>query len=668
MGKIQIVIMLCLCFACGPKLPDERTASESDTPHVPRQGEIFSGDIVFNETGKLRDLQYDGKKFFTEDVSSGHVFSLDQNPSNITIDASSGIITLDSETSALGLYAGITIKATEISSEKVLEKTISIALNGDPLREHAWHLENTAQKTFMLISGSLGYDLNVSPVFEDDITGQGIRIAISDSGVEVTHDDLFDNALAGQHRDYSLSAPYLSDPTPTSAHGTAVTGIIAAMGWNNLGSIGIAPHAKFAGFQFLESTQSTALLIHQSSGDFDIFNFSYGDSIFQDNLSDADYLDHLRFQTLTDNKIYVKAAGNEYLLGVGTTCASHNANFPFENESPFLIVVGALNADGAKATYSSQGSNLWVTAPGGEGSARSFSPRILTTDLSSCLKGYAKASPALENDFEYGHTLNEACNYTSIMNGTSAATPMVSGVIALMKQANPSLKMRDVKHILASTAIKVDANNDRNDFGNLHPSNLLSGCTKMTLTGHEYEQGWATNAAGFHFHNFYGFGLVDAKAAVDAAKTYTFVLGSQVEQNKNFNNPVFGSGTVNLSIPDNSASGVSSVISVSNENALTVESVQVKVRVSHGASGQVGVELTSPSGLKSILMNINNSFLLLDADEDDNLEGDSDLNIVLTSNAFYGENSEGDWTVKVIDGASGTTGTLIDWNINILGH
>ena len=38
-------------------------------------------------------------------------------------------------------------------------------------------------------------------------------------------------------------------------------------------------------------------------------------------------------------------------------CASHNANFPFENESPYVIVVGAVNADGVKATYSSHGSN-----------------------------------------------------------------------------------------------------------------------------------------------------------------------------------------------------------------------------------------------------------------------------------------------------------------------
>ena len=58
-------------------------------------------------------------------------------------------------------------------------------------------------------------------------------------------------------------------------------------------------------------------------------------------------------------------------------------------------------------------------------------------------------------------------------------------------------------------------------------------------------------------------------------------------------------------------------------------------------------------------MNINNSFLL---------DNDRNLNIVLTSHAFYGEDSKGDWTVKVIDGEEGTTGVLNNWKLNILGH
>jgi len=70
-------------------------------------------------------------------------------------------------------------------------------------------------------------------------------------------------------------------------------------------------------------------------------------------------------------------------------------------------------------------------------------------------------------------------------------------------------------------------------------------------------------------------------------------------------------------------------------------------------------ELTSPMGTKSILLNINNSFIL---------DNDKNLNIVLTSHAFYGESANGTWTIRVIDGKEGNTGTFTFWGLNILGH
>jgi subtilisin-like proprotein convertase family protein len=649
----------------------EASDNSKDVPYVPTSANIHVGDINFNQTASDSNPTFNGRNLFAQNVSSGYTFSLENNPSQLQVNASTGELSLNMANASAGLYEGIVLNA---SNGTTIKKTFSVALNGDPLRKHAWHIENTGQKTFATFATDSGFDLNLSTVFEKNITGDGVRIAVSDSGVEINHDDLHENALDGEHRDYSLSSPYIGDPVPTSSHGTAVTGIINAVGWNNMGSIGVAPGAKFAGFQFLNSLQSTSLLINQASGNFDIFNFSYGDAIFQDTISDSDYIDHLRNQTISSNKVYVKAAGNEYLLGEGTTCAPHNANFPFENESPFVIVVGAVagastnpaNKTAIKSSYSNPGSNIWVSAPGGE--YGKDDPAILTTDLPTCFKGYSKATSGLFNLFEYGHSLNSQCHYTSTMNGTSSAAPMVSGVIALLREANPSLKMRDIKHILANTSKKINPNHEDNYFGKSHPSNAIAGCSSTNLTGHVYEQGWVTNDAGYEFNNFYGFGMVDADAAVTMAESYTFGLGTQVEQNSNFSSGSFGSGTLNTTIPDNSKDGRTDTIAISAGNALTVESVQIKVKASHAKSGQLGVELTSPQNTKSILMNINNSFLLLDSDNDGNIDGDSNLNIVLTSNAFYGEDSEGVWTIKLIDGKAGTAGTLTEWHINILGH
>ena len=57
------------------------------------------------------------------------------------------------------------------------------------------------------------------------------------------------------------------------------------------------------------------------------------------------------------------------------------------------------------------------------------------------------------------HPENIGCFFTSKMNGTSAATPILSGIIALMLEANPDLGWRDVEHILALTADKIDNTN-----------------------------------------------------------------------------------------------------------------------------------------------------------------------------------------------------------------
>lgn len=640
-------------FSCGGEEGSTTSPKGNEGPYSPAAPIIFEADFSASE-GK--DFSFDPLDKFPQDVSTGHTFSYSNAPSFLQINSLTGELTGEAEVS--GIFENITLIATNTSDSSTVETKVSIAINGDPLRLYAWHLRNNGQKNFAIAAGKAGVDINVHEVFKEGIYGEGVRLVVSDSGGEINHDDLYLNMLSGSHRDYSLNSPFIGDPVPTNAHGTAVAGIINSMGWNNRGSIGVAPKAKTAIFQFLDSTQSTALLISQASGDFDIFNYSYGDVLYQDTLSDPDYLDHIKHQVLNEQKFYVKAAGNEFILSSGNICASHNANMPFENESPHMIVVGAVNASGGKASYSNVGSNLWVTAPGGEFGI-SY-PAIMTTDLPTCFRGYSAATSNPFNDFEYQHPLNDRCHYTSTMNGTSSAAPVVSGVIALMLEANSTLKQRDIKHILANTSKKIDPDHDDNLFGKVHPSNVIGGCTSMNLSGHEYELGWVQNRAGYWFNNFYGFGLVDAEAAVDAAKIYSSSLGSLIETNPNFSTIGYSSQP-NANIPDNSAAGVTNTITLSDN--LTVESVQIKVNISHDEPGEIGIELTGPESssqrTKSILLNINNSLLL---------DNDKNLNFVLASHAFYGENAQGDWTIKVIDGRSGTTGKLNSWAINILGH
>ena len=92
-------------------------------------------------------------------------------------------------------------------------------------------------------------------------------------------------------------------------------------------------------------------------------------------------------------------------------------------------------------------------------------------------------------------------DYTTGFGGTSASAPLVTGVIALMLEANPSLTWRDVQHILVRTAVKNDPLDD----------------------------GWSYNAAGYHVNHKFGFGRVDAAAAVNLAQELETIPNGKVE-------------------------------------------------------------------------------------------------------------------------------------------
>ena len=168
--------------------------------------------------------------------------------------------------------------------------------------------------------------------------------------------------------------------------------------------------------------------------------------------------------------------------------------------------------------------------------------------------------------------------------------------------------------------------------------------------GYIWEQRWITNAAGFKFHNWYGFGRANVDAAMNLAKNYNVNLGAYTSSN--WINNIAG---LNLAIPDNSATGVSSTMNVVSH--IRLESVQLQVWITHADISELALELTSPSGTKSIVVNMRNSLSGIA-----NYEGE-----VLLTNAFYQENSFGNWTLKVVDGKAAKTGSLTRWSLNFTG-
>jgi subtilisin-like proprotein convertase family protein len=168
------------------------------------------------------------------------------------------------------------------------------------------------------------------------------------------------------------------------------------------------------------------------------------------------------------------------------------------------------------------------------------------------------------------------------------------------------------------------------------------------------EPAWTVNAAGFAFHDWYGFGAVDVDAAVAMAQSLIpGSLGTYA------NSGWLPSAALNLPIPDASALGVSGTLVVpGTPRNLIIESVQVEVTAQHPSPSDLGIELVSPLGTRSVLLTIRNGFA----------PGSGVFQMVLASNAFYGEAAAGTWTLKVVDGVPANTGALVDWKIRVYGH
>jgi subtilisin-like proprotein convertase family protein len=611
--------------------------------------------------------------------ASGATFSAINLPSWAQIDPYSG--TLSGFPDNPGQYAGIQIVAT-LGSATTSLAPFTITVAGDPLISQMWNLQNTGQAAFSPSSGIAGFDARIRAAHRlsfngQTVRGRGVRVDISDTGTQITHEDLAANILYVNgtiaSRNYNNAPPYNGDPGVVDA-------IESGVHTGDHGT-GVAPLAQLATFNFLNSSQSNAVEIDQVTDPLaSVMNQSWGVAFpswragAQANAIgysaiDPNYLDAIK-ATVTQNRnglglVIARAAGNNFSFQEGSIYRSVNCNADGNNTHPYTVNVAAFNANGDPADYTSPGSCIWISGPGGEFSQ--ITPAIISTDLMTCNAG-ASQTVTTQNAFQSGGAPNTGCNYTDAFNGTSAATPHVSGTVALMLEINPNLSWRDVKHILASTAQRFYPNADPIAY-TFDPTSPFQ---------HISIPGWTQNAAGFYYHNLYGFGSLDAAAAVKMAQSYTSALGTWQETLNNSGNWSFDTGAQDLAlaIPDNNSTGVTSTITVTAN--LIIEAVQISVVATHPNAGQLGVELVSPSGTRSVVLQTNNAYNTANLGTPSYLTSDpsspiTEVGDVMLTNAFYfestlGTSSTGTWTLNVIDGASGQTGTLNRWAIDFYGH
>src|SRR5262249_24866454 len=153
------------------------------------------------------------------------------------------------------------------------------------------------------------------------------------------------------------------------------------------------------------------------------------------------------------------------------------------------------------------------------------------------------------------------------------------------------------------------------------------------------------NGGGLHFSQDYGFGLVDATAAVRLSEswqkqsTYADLSWETV------------SHTDNSAIPDGGS--VSNTITV--DTSLRMEKAVVDLNITHPHPQDLIVTLTSPSGTVATLAH--------------NPENGTGTGIVfeMTANNFWGEDAKGNWTLTVTDSVTSNKGTLNGWTLETLG-
>jgi len=491
-------------------------------------------------------------------------------------------------------------------------------LPNDSFFSQQWNLRNTGQG-----NGLQGVDANVTQVW-DNHRGAGQRIGIVDDGLDLLHPDLspsIDSSLGFDWNDLSKDADPTARPNTDKAvedsHGTAVAGIAAARGGNAIGISGVAPEALLVGLRLISdqdsdgiTDQDEAEAMSHRKDIIQVKNNSWGSGakanalIGPGPLMRAALKDAAETGRFGRGTLFVWAAGN------GTLAGEQGQKDGYTN-SIYSTTVGAMGNGGYVSDYSEGGSHLVVVAPSSGGSRG-----IYTTDL--------RGNNGLNRPGSTGEPADR--NYTNSFGGTSGATPVVSGVMALMLNANPLLNWRDVKEIL------------------LRSSRHVFPTTAGWVTRH----GGDPSLPPVKHHESFGGGLVDAAAAVSMASTWT-PLGPMLEETR--------SVTTAQAIPDNNETGINISFDLGGIAPMRVEHATLKLKATHTFRGDLDIRLISPGGVISNLA--------VKTVSDASLEGYNDW--LFSSVRQWGESAAGVWTLSIRDLADRDTGTFQSAELKLYG-
>lgn len=509
---------------------------------------------------------------------------------------------------ALGV---VSLKTGEVAPMRGEVHLLTDQAPTDPLAARQWYLG----------------DVGVLPVWEQ-YSGKGVRVGIFEPGGEfatgpetfdIHHPDLAPNVdqgwLASQRKAGTL-------PPHFSNHATQVAGVLAAAR-DGQGAVGVAHGASIGGHYLANRGDDLTGLANTSH--YDIANNSWGFS------TDFALTNLTGGFTTTETALMLNAqyAARNGRGGLGTVMVTAGGNTRAEggsaqgsltNSHRHAIQVGAINAQGDLSTlhvgaapFSNPGTSLLVSAPGSN---------VLSTSR--------------KLDTERGSVFGSDYSATQ---GTSFAAPIVSGVTALMLEANPSLGYRDVQRILALSATYV-----------ADPTSAWA-----------YNGARGINGGGLHKSDDYGFGKVDARAAVRLAESWS-------PNSTLANEEKVGVANTTVSLP------IAAGQSVRSEHVLTagvkVEHIEVDIYSEVGQLGDLQLRLTSPSGTQSLLLDRVGKKRSGEGAgvADRGSERAGAFNYTFMSTQHWGEYSQGAWILEAVNAADGKPITLNSWALRAYGE
>ncbi|XP_013814316.2 proprotein convertase subtilisin/kexin type 7 [Apteryx mantelli] len=484
------------------------------------------------------------------------------------------------------------------SEQKLLKRSKRSLHFNDPKYPQQWHLNNRK---------SPGKDINVTGVWERNVTGHGVTVVVVDDGVEHTIKDIQPNYSPEGSYDLNSNDP---DPMPHpdeengNHHGTRCAGEIAAVPNNSFCTVGVAYGSRIAGIRVLDgpltdSMEAIAFNKHYQIND--IYSCSWGPD---DDGKTVDGPHQLGKAALQHGVIAGRRGfGSIFVVASGNGGQhSDNCNYDGYANSIYTVTIGAVDEMGSMPFYAEEcASMLAVTFSGGDKMMRS----IVTTDWD-----LQKGTGCTE-----GHT------------GTSAAAPLAAGMIALMLQVRPCLTWRDVQHIIVFTATKYEDRHAK----------------------------WDVNQAGFSHSHQHGFGLLNAWRLVNAAKIWESVpyLASYIS-------PVLKEGkSIPLLPQELEVAWNVTTTDLELSGMRTLEHVAVTVTITHPRRGNLEIRLFCPSGMMSLIGTTRSM------DSDPNGFADWTFSTV----RCWGEEAQGTYRLVIRDTGDESlrAGTLRQWQLTLYG-